>query len=153
MTKNRTNGLVAFDCTPESSRILQFWKSEEAQCIFELFLTVASRLLLRGPSNWQFFSSHLIVNLVVYLCAKFGALNPRNNKIRSGENWSQPLPQVPTPRYSFPPIFGRSDLVAMIPRASETIMDNSLHVSSHWYAGRLQGMKRPQTHTQNGKFH
>jgi hypothetical protein len=61
-----------------------------------MFWTLASQLLLRGSSNRQFYSSRLIVNLVVYLYAKFGALNPRMNKIRSGGNWSQPVSQVQT---------------------------------------------------------
>ena len=145
--------LVAFDCTPETSRILRFWASEEAKCGFERIWTVASRLLLRGRSNRRFFPSHLIVNLIVYLCAKFGALNPRNDEIRSGENRSQPHPQVLTPRYSIPLIFRLSDLVAMFPRASKTIMDNNLHVSSHSYASRPREIKRPRNHTSGGNFH
>ena len=132
--KGPDKGLVAFDCSPESSRIYRFWRSEEAQCVLERVLSFASRRLLTGPSDWLLYSSHLIGNLVVYLCAKFGALNPRINENRSCENGSQPLPQVRTPRFSIPPIFWLSDLVAMFPRASGTIMDNSLHVSSHSYA-------------------
>jgi hypothetical protein len=72
--------------------------------------------------------------LLVYLCAKFGALNPRINEIRSGENWLSPPFQVLTPRFSVPTIFWVSDLVAMFSRASGTIMDNNLHLSSHLYA-------------------
>jgi hypothetical protein len=37
-------------------------------------------------------------------------------------------------RFSIPLIFLLSNLVSMFPRASGTIMDNSLHVSSHSYA-------------------
>ncbi len=110
-----TKRFTAFDWTPESSRFLLFWTSEEAPCIF---------------------SSHLIVNLVVYLCAK--ALNPRINETRSGGNLFQPVPQVQsqlqTSRFSIPLIFLLSNVVSMFPRASGTIMDNNLHVSSHSYA-------------------
>ena len=151
--KDLLSTLTAFDSTLESSRILQFWTSEEAQCAFERLWTVASRLLLRGPSNRRFFSSHPIVDLVVYLSAKFGALNPRINEIRSGANSLQPVSQVQKLRFTIPPISWLSDLVAMFPRASGTIVDNILHASSHSSASCLRGIRRPQTHTQNGKFH
>ena len=123
-----TKRLVAFDCTPESSRILHFWTSEEAPWKSTMVLALASLLLLRCPSQGLFYSSHLILNLIVYLCAKFGALNQRINEIRSGGNLSQPLPQCQTSRFSIPTIFGLSDLVAMFPTASGGIMDSNLHV-------------------------
>ena len=131
-----TKGLISFNCTPESSRILLFWTSEEAPCISQQLWTLASRLLLRGSSKGQLCSSHSIVNSVcyrvIYLCAKFQALIPRINKVRSGGNWFQPVPQVQTSRFSVPKIFWLSNLAAMFPRASRTIMDNSLHVSFHF---------------------
>jgi hypothetical protein len=37
-----TKRLTAFDCTPERSRILQFWTSEEAPRISQQLLTLAS---------------------------------------------------------------------------------------------------------------
>ena len=118
-----------------------------------MVLALASLLLLRFPSQGRFYSSHLILNLIVYLFAKFGALNQRINEIRSGGNWLQPLPEVQTSRFSIPTIFGLSDLVAIFPRASGTIMDSNLHVSSHLYASQLQVMDQAETETQNGKFH
>jgi hypothetical protein len=89
-----TKRLIAFNCTPENSRILLFWTSEEASCIFQQLLGLASLLLLRCSHKGLLYSSHLIVDSVVYLCAKFGALNPRINEIRFGGNWFQPVPQV-----------------------------------------------------------
>ena len=148
-----SNGLVAFDWTPESSRILQFWTSEEAQCVLERIQTMASRLLLRSPSDWRFYTSYSIVNLVVYLCAKFGALNPRINEIRSGENRSHPPPRERTPRFFVLPILWLSDLVVMFPKASGTIMDKNLHSSSHLCASQHRDMLQPQTQTSDGKFH
>jgi hypothetical protein len=71
-----TKRLVAFDCTPESFRILQFWTSEETPCISQQLLTLASLLLHRTSSKRLFYSFHAIVYHVVYLCPKFGALNP-----------------------------------------------------------------------------
>ena len=94
---------------------------------------VASRLLLTSPSK----SSQSIVNLVVYLCAKFGALNPRMNDIRSRKNRSRPVPEVWNRIFSIPTIFWISALVAMCLMALRTIMDSILHVSSHSYASRL----------------
>ena len=148
-----TKRLVAFDCTPESSRILHFWTSEEAPWKSTMVLALASLLLLRCPSQGRFYCSHLILNLIVYLCAKFGALNQRINEIRSGGNLSQPLPQCQTSRFSIPTILWLSNLVAMFPRASGAIMDSNLHVSSHSYASRLRVMDQAETETQNGKFH
>jgi hypothetical protein len=85
---DQTKRLIAFDCTPESSRILPFWTSEEAPCIFQQLLMLASQLMLRGSSKGLLCSSYSIVNHVAYLCAKFGAaLNPRISEIRSGGNW------------------------------------------------------------------
>ena len=91
--------------------------------------------------------SHSIDNHAVYLCTKFGALNLRINKIRSGGNWFEPVPQVQTSRFSIPKIFWLSNLAAMFPRASRTIMDNSLHVSFHYYASRLGVMEQAHTET------
>ncbi len=113
-----TKRLVAFDCTLESSRILLFWSlwtSEEAPCISQQLLILASLLMLRGSSEEQIYSSHLICNSVVYLCAKFGALNPRINKMNFGGNWFQTVPQVQTSRFSIQTIFWLSDLVSMFP--------------------------------------
>jgi hypothetical protein len=98
-------------------------------CISQQLFTLAS--LLRGSFKGLLCSSHSIVNSAIYICAKFGALIPRINKVRSGGNWFQPVPQVQTSRFSIPMIFWLSDLVAMFPRASRTIIDSSLHVSSH----------------------
>ena len=151
--KDPANGLVEFDCTPESSRISCFLRSEEAQCALKPVLNFASWLLLRDSSDGLLYSSHLIGNLVVYLCAKFEALNPRINEIRSCENGWQTLPEVLTPWFSIPPIFWLSDLVVMFPRASGTIMDNSLHVSSHSFTSWPREIKQPQPHPWNGKFH
>jgi hypothetical protein len=72
----------------------------------------------------------------VYQCSKLGALNPRINKIKSDKIWFLFL-QVQTPRFYIPTIFWLSNLVTMYPRASGTIMDSSLHVSSHSYACQL----------------
>jgi hypothetical protein len=36
-----------------------------------------------GCSDWRFHPSHLIAKLPVYQCAKFGALNPRINEMKS----------------------------------------------------------------------
>ena len=83
-----------------------------------MVLALASLLLLRGLSKGRFYSSHLILNLIVYLCAKFGALNQRISEIRSGGNLLLPLPEVQTCRFSIPTIFRLSGLVAMFPRAS-----------------------------------
>ena len=141
------SGLVAFDSVPENSRILDFGTSEEAQCVLELVLNFACWLLHRCPSDWRQYSSRLIVNLVVYLCAKFGALNPRINEIRYCEIVLHPPPEVLSPRFSLPPILSLSDLAPMFPRVSGTIMDNSLHVSSQLYASRPREIKRPQDHT------
>jgi hypothetical protein len=144
-----TNALQVFrTCSLRlHSRILQFWSSSRTQCIFQLIWTCVSCLLLRGLSkgriHWHY--SHLIVNLVVYLCPKFGGLNPRINEIRSGkvdsctENWLQPLPEEETSRFSIPMIFGLSDLVAVFAKASGTIMDSSLYVSSYLYSSHLYG--------------
>jgi hypothetical protein len=66
---------------------------------FPASLTLRSQLLLRGPSKGQFYSSHSIVNLVVSLCANYGALDPGINKIMSGGNWFQ-LPTNPSARAS-----------------------------------------------------
>jgi hypothetical protein len=85
----------------------------------------------RGSSKGLFYSSDSILNLVLYLCAKFGALDPRINEIRSRKDRSRLIPEVCTRRFSIPTIFGLSDLVSIFTtRASETIMDSSLHISS-----------------------
>jgi hypothetical protein len=110
-----------------------------------MILALASLLLLRGLSQGLFYSSHLILNLIVYLCAKFGALNQRINEIRSGGNLLQPLPQCQTSRFSIPTILWLSNLVAMFPRASGAIMDSNLHVSSHSYASRLWVMDQAES--------
>jgi hypothetical protein len=94
----------------------------------EQLLTLASWLLLRDSSKGQLHSSHLIVNSVVYQCAKFGALNPRINEIRSDKKWFQTVLQVQpeTQRFSIATISWLSNLVTMFPRASGTIMNNNL---------------------------
>jgi hypothetical protein len=91
----------------------------------------ANQLLTRGRSYWQFCSSHLISNLPAYQCAKFGALNPRINKVRSHKIWLGAPSQVPTARFSIQMIFGLSDQVSMLSTASGTIMERNLHVSFH----------------------
>ena len=58
----------------------------------------------------------------------------RINKTRSSENRSGWLPQVQYPIFSILSIIWLSDPFPMFPRASRTIMDNSLHVSSAFYA-------------------
>jgi hypothetical protein len=66
---------MAFFSVPESS--------EEAQCSWGPIssTTVTScPLPTGGCSDWSFCSSHLIANLPVYQCAKFGALNQRIKK-------------------------------------------------------------------------
>jgi hypothetical protein len=110
-----TKRLIAFNCTPESSRILLFWTSEEAPCIFQQLLMLASLIMIRGSSEEQICSSHSICNGVVYLCAKLGTLNPRINKIRSGgkqckaletgSNQSLRYRILQTCRFSIPTIF------------------------------------------------
>ena len=97
--------------------------------------------------------SHSIVDHAVYLCTKFEALNPGINEIRSGGNWFQPVPQVQTCKFSILTIFWLSNLVTMFPRASGTIMNSNLHVSSHLYESHVLVMEWAQTETQNGKFH
>ncbi len=116
-------------------------------------LMLANWLMLRNSSKGLLCSSHSIVNSVVYLCTKFVALNPRIHEIRSSGNWFQPVPQVQTRRFSIPTIFWLSNLGAMFPRASGTIMNSSLHVYSHSYASRIRVMEQAQTETQRGKFH
>ena len=147
-------GLIAIDCTPESSRILPQCR-EEAPCIFQQLLTLSSRQLLRDSSKGWLYSSHSIAKCVVYLCAKFGALNPRIYETMSGGNCFPPLPQVQTRRFSIPLIFwlSISNLVTMFPRASGTIMNSSLHVPLYLYASWLRVMEQAQTETQSGKFH
>ena len=49
---------------------------------FELHKLATAQMPLRLA---VIYSSHLIVSLVVYLCTKFGAPNPRINEIRSCE--------------------------------------------------------------------
>jgi hypothetical protein len=51
--------------------------------------------------------------------------------------------------------FLSSNLVAMLPRASGTIllMERTLHVPSHLCTCRLQGTKQAEKHTQDGKIH
>ena len=70
-----------------------------------------------------------VCNHLLYLSAKFGALNQRIKEIRSSENQWWPLPQIVTLRFVKQLTLWLSDLAAMLPRASGTIMDNSLHVS------------------------
>jgi hypothetical protein len=124
---------------------------EEASYISQQCFTLASWLMLKGSSKGWLCSSHSIVNSVVYLCAKFGALNPRIHK-GSGGNWFWQVPQVQTGRFSIPMNFWLSNLVTMIPRTSGTVMNSSLHVSSHLYASQLQVMEQAETEAQSGKF-
>jgi hypothetical protein len=102
-----------------------------------------------------FCSSHSIANLPVYQCAKFEALNPRINKIRSHESWLWSLPQVQTHRFSIPTIILLSNLVTMSPRALGNVIDSSLQVFSHVYASQLPVTDQGQAkiETQNGKCH
>jgi hypothetical protein len=65
----------------------------------------------------------------------------------------QPVPQEQTSRFLIPLIFLLSNIVSMFPRASMTIMDSSLHISSHSFANLHQVMEQAQTETQSGKFH
>ena len=55
----------------------------------------ASYLLLSTTSPRLVSSSHQLAYLVVELCAKVGALNPRIKETRSIEIWWWPLSQVP----------------------------------------------------------
>jgi hypothetical protein len=96
--------------------------------------------MLRASSKLLLCSSYAILNSVVYLCAKFGALNQRINEIRSSGkvgNLVQPVPLVQISRFSIQTIFWLSDLVAIFLRASGTIIDSSLYVSSHLHASQL----------------
>ena len=112
-----------------------------------------SCFLLSRASERLFCSSHQLVNLVVYLSAKFGALNQRINEIRSCENLWWPLPQVLTLKFALTLILWLFNLAEMFPRVSRTIRDNSLHASSLLYASCPQEIKQPQPHAGNGKFH
>jgi hypothetical protein len=76
---------------------------------------LASRLLLRGSSKKQFYSSHLIVISTIYPRAKFGALNPRINENRSGGSWFQLVFQVQTCTFFIKTISGFLSLVTMFP--------------------------------------
>ncbi len=126
---------------PESSRNLNCSWSEEAQCSWGPILSTTSCPVPRDCSDWWFYSVHWIANLPVYQCTKFGALNPRINKTRSDIIWFLPLHQVQTPRFYILVIFWLSNLAKMYPRASGTIMDCSLYVSSHLNASILQAME------------
>jgi len=105
--------------------------SEEAPCTRGALSKFANQPLTRGHSYWQFCSSHLISNLPAYQCAKFGALNPRINKVRSPEIWLGAPSEVPTARFSIQMIFRLSGWVSMLSTASGTIMERNLHVSFH----------------------
>jgi hypothetical protein len=99
LTKRHQVVVFTFNSTPESSDSCSFASGHvnlscrRNQCIFQQIWTLASRLLLRGSSKGRFYSSHSIVNLLIYLFAKFGALNPRMNEIRSSGNRSRPVPK------------------------------------------------------------
>ena len=97
-------------------------------------------------------SSDLFINLLVYLCAKFGALNRRIDDTRSIENGPSLLSKVQPPRFSVLPISWLSDLSPMLNRASRTIMDISRHASSVGQASWPSTIKQPQNHTLE-KFH
>ena len=88
-----------------------------------------------------------VCNHLVYLSAKFGELNQRINEIRSSENQWWPPPQVATLIFVKQLTLWLSDLAAMLPRASWTIMDNSLHASSPLYASCPLVIRQPQPHT------
>jgi hypothetical protein len=127
-------------------------RPEKATCIFQQLLTLSSRLLLKGSSKGKFYSSHFIVNHGVCLCANLRDLNPRINEIGSGGNLFKPVPQpgryriyrlaqctriyqnlysiesIPTIFWLFNPV-----TVVMSPR-TWSIVDSTLHVSSHLYA-------------------
>ena len=125
------NAVEGLFLAPETSNP---W-SEEAPCTISstkgALSKLANQLLTRGRSYWQFCSSHLISNLPAYQCAKFGALNPRINKVRSHKIWLGAPSQVPTARFSIQMIFGLSDQVSMLSTALGTIMERNLHVSFH----------------------
>ena len=136
-------------------RSRKLWKiaqglSEEAQCIQGAILNSTSWLLCSSGSTLtggRISSSHQFVSLLVYLFAKFGALNRRINEIRSSKNRSGLLSQVQPPRFSFLPIIWLSDLSPMLSRASRTIMDISPHASSVVFASWPRAIKRPHHHT------
>ena len=108
---------------------------------------VHCKLLHRTLFGRRIFSSHQIVNCIVYLCSKFGALNRRTNENRSSENRSGLLPQGQPPRFSILPITWLYDLSPKLNRASRTVMDTSQHASSAVYASWPSAIKRPQHHT------
>ena len=72
----------------EVQQTLALGLSEEAQCSLGANLNGTSRLLLNCPSGRQGSSSPQLINLVVYLHAKFVELNLRIKETRSSENRS-----------------------------------------------------------------
>jgi hypothetical protein len=68
--------------------------------------TVASQLISEVPPNWRFSSSPLMADLVVYLCAKLGALNLRINEIGSQTIGLDHFLKCAPHRLSFPTILG-----------------------------------------------
>ena len=79
----------------------------------------------------------LLISLLTWLSTSKQILEysiKGSTKQGQSENRSGWLPQVHYPRFSILPIIWMSVLFPMFPRASRTIMDNSLHVSLALYA-------------------
>ena len=124
---------------------------EEAQCIQEVILNHTCWLLHSTLSLWQAnFSFSSVVDLLVYLCEKFGALNQRINETRSSE---LRLSQIHRLRISVLSITWLSGLSPMLNRASRTIMDISEHTSSVVFASWPCAINQSQYHALDRKFH
>ena len=148
--------VVAFNSIPETSRrwaetcIWAIWRGTRQFGGQIWTAQAASRSIAPGR---QVSSSHLLVDLVVYQYAKFGALNQRIYKSRSSENLSGWLPREQYPRFWILPTIWLSNLFPMFPRASRTIMDNILHLSSAKFPSWLRELMRPQPCTLDWNFH
>jgi hypothetical protein len=103
-----TKRLVAFSCTPES---WQFGHLKRHHAFSINFWLLQAIYCSKVSDHWQFCCFHSIVNSVFYLCAKFGALDPRINEIRYGGNRFQLVLQVQTCTLTVPSIFWLSNLV------------------------------------------
>ena len=120
-----TKWFVGFYSVPENSAGA-FW----SECIQGAILNHASWLLPITLSGSRISSSHEFVNLLVYLCEKFGALNRRINETRSSKNRPEQLSQLLPPRFSILPIIWLSGLSLNRASRTRTIMDNSQDASS-----------------------
>ena len=138
------------------------WNCDGPICRWEAQCSLGARVELRKPAPAQlsllqasFFFSHKLACWpgCLPVCKVWSTQSkPGINKTRSGENRSVRLPQVQYPRFSILPIIWLSGLFSMFPRASRTMMDNSLHLSSTLYASWLLEFMRPQNCSLDRKF-